>query len=141
LIINRLRISAAKPRESFAQAESDFAAMRGNARKEYAMGRVFTFALAIAVSVGTTAVLAINTRTPYHRADTQLNSEAAFRDGLYIGRLAAERGQTPRPPIGRWSTEKDRSLFVVGYGRGYNEFLAGMKPEDNADPNHRRIRN
>lgn len=83
------------------------------------MDKLFTFAVAIVVSLSTTAMLANSSRGPQQRADAQLNSDAAFRDGLYIGRLAMERQQQPRPLIGRWSTEKDRALFVAGYWRGY----------------------
>ena len=90
------------------------------------MDKLFTFAMAIAVSLGTTAMLANSSRAPQQRADTQLNSDAAFRDGLYIGRLAVERKQLPRPLIGRWSTEKDRAQFATGYRRGYNDAHSGV---------------
>ena len=85
------------------------------------MDKLFTFAMAIAVSLGTTAMLANSARGPQQRADAQLNADAAFRDGLYVGRLAVERKQLPRPLIGRWSTEKDRAQFATGYWRGYND--------------------
>jgi hypothetical protein len=92
----------------------------------YDMDKLFTFAVAIAVSLGTTAMLANSERAPQQRAAAQLNSDAAFRDGIYIGRLAVERKQPPRPLIGRWSTEKDRATFLAGYWRGYNETHFGV---------------
>ena len=51
-------------------------------------------------------------------------TNGAFRDGLYLGRLAAERGAEPHVAIGRWATPEDRSSFTAGYQRGYSEFLA-----------------
>jgi len=61
-----------------------------------------------------------------HRGDDRLRlaerfaADGAFRDGLYLGKLAAEQGQPSSTAIGRWSTERDRSMFAEGYRRGYN---------------------
>jgi len=85
------------------------------------MNKLSTYALAIAVCLGTTAMVANSHRTskPNATLDARLNADAAFRDGLYLGKLAAESGQPPRPAIGRWSTEQDRAMFAEGYRRGY----------------------
>jgi hypothetical protein len=93
------------------------------------MDKLFTLALATAVSLGTTALLANSARLawPNHTADARLASDGAFRDGLYVGRLSAEGGRPLRPPIGRWSEERDRASFVAGYRRGYSDSLAGAK--------------
>jgi hypothetical protein len=91
------------------------------------MEKAFILAVAIAVSLGTTALLANNRRIPPHataNSVAQWSSDGAFRDGLYLGKLSASTGRPLRPPIGRWSTEKDRSLFAAGYRQGYNQFLA-----------------
>jgi hypothetical protein len=90
------------------------------------MDRIFTFALVLAVSFGTTALLASGgTRASRQQtANAQLATDGAFRDGLYIGRLTAAQGRPSHPLIGRWSNEKDRASFVAGYRRGYTEFLA-----------------
>jgi len=90
------------------------------------MDNLFTYALAIAVSLGTTALLTNNGRAARHEqnADASLAVDGAFRDGLYVGRLTAEGGRSLHPPIGRWSNERDRASFVAGYRRGYNDFLA-----------------
>ena len=86
------------------------------------MNRIFTFALAVAVSVGATAVLSLNHKPAGGRQgmDAQLASDGPFRDGLYLGRLAAREGRPMRSPVGRWSTEKDRASFDAGYRRGYS---------------------
>jgi hypothetical protein len=51
-------------------------------------------------------------------------TDGAFRDGLYLGRLASERGLPHRIAAGRWATAENRASFTAGYERGYNEFLA-----------------
>jgi hypothetical protein len=40
---------------------------------------------------------------------------AAYRDGLYVGKLAAQRGGQRLAPVGRWSTQTDRDAFLAGY--------------------------
>jgi len=90
------------------------------------MDKLFTYALAIAVCVGTTAMLTNNGRAMRQEqsADAPLAADAAFRDGLYVGKLSAEAGRSLHPPIGRWSNERDRSSFTAGYRRGYGDSLA-----------------
>ena len=93
------------------------------------MNKVFTYALAIAVCLGTTALLANSGRAARRNqsADAQFASDGAFRDGLYLGKLAAESGRPLHPLTGRWSSEKDRASFAAGYQRGYTDFLASAK--------------
>ncbi len=90
------------------------------------MGKLFVLALAIAVSVGTTAVLGNSGRSARQSEDSiaRMAGDGAFRDGLYVGRLAAASGRPLVPDIGRWSRESDRTSFASGYRRGYNDFLA-----------------
>jgi len=79
----------------------------------------------LAVAVGVSAWLASNSHSEQApSAQVQLETDAAFRDGLYVGRLAAERGSAMRPLIGRWSTERDRVSFALGYRQAYGEVLA-----------------
>ncbi len=42
-------------------------------------------------------------------------SSAAYRDGLYVGKLAAQRGEQRLAPVGRWSAQDDREAFLAGY--------------------------
>jgi hypothetical protein len=58
-------------------------------------------------------------------------TDGAFRDGLYLGRLAAESGREAHVAGGRWATAEDRSSFTAGYQRGYSEFLASRVALDN----------
>jgi len=57
-------------------------------------------------------------------------TDGPFRDGLYLGRLAAEGGSEPYVAIGRWATAEDRSSFAAGYHRGYSELLASRSELD-----------
>jgi hypothetical protein len=53
--------------------------------------------------------------------DATQETDAAFRDGLYLGKLDAEGTRKVRPSIGRWNGLKDRASFLAGYQRGYEE--------------------
>src|ERR1700680_1325686 len=46
-------------------------------------------------------------------------AHAAFRDGLYQGRLDIGGGRKPHPAIGRWSSAEARASFFAAYRRGY----------------------
>jgi hypothetical protein len=89
------------------------------------MTRFFTTAT-IAICLGATATLAVSNGnvSPNQNQEARLAADGAFRDGLYLGKLSAERGQPLRPTVGRWSTGEDRSRFEAGYRRGYAETLA-----------------
>jgi len=92
------------------------------------MGKLLTFTLAIVVCLGTTATLASHDRAVRlsQKANAPLAADAAFRDGLYVGKLAAEAGRPLHAPAGRWSSDADRASFVAGFQRGYNETLASL---------------
>jgi hypothetical protein len=94
------------------------------------MTRLFTYTV-IVIGLGATATLGIspNAVNPGTTAEARLAADGAFRDGLYLGKLAAEGGQTPRPAIGRWSTQQDRSMFTAGYRRGYAQTVASANAE------------
>ncbi|MGA6983653.1 MAG: hypothetical protein WBZ11_19015 [Candidatus Sulfotelmatobacter sp.] len=94
------------------------------------MTKLSTFALAIAVSLGTTAMLDNRPHTinPNAGAEAQLSADSAFRDGIYQGKLASERGQPLSPSVGRWSAAQDRAMFAAGYSRGYSEAHVQVRP-------------
>ena len=52
---------------------------------------------------------------------TEEATNAPFRDGLFHGRLDAERGSNAHISIGRWSRPADRASFEVGYRKAYAE--------------------
>jgi hypothetical protein len=93
------------------------------------MSKLFICILAIAMGVGTTAMLSNKQRATTPEADSEASfaADGAFRDGMYLGRLAVQYGQPARAAVGRWSTDKDRSMFTAGYRRGYTESLASLR--------------
>jgi hypothetical protein len=94
------------------------------------MTKFFSYA-AIVIGLSASATLAISPRTlkTDTTAEALYAADGAFRDGLYLGKLSAENGEAPRPAIGRWSTEHDRSMFTAGYSRGYNDSLSSASSQ------------
>jgi hypothetical protein len=92
------------------------------------MKKLYLCAAALALCVGTAATLPggrlkISSSATENSVggDSNRHRSGAFRDGLYLGRLAAERGQPRHVASGRWATEDNRTLFTVGYEQGYDE--------------------
>ncbi|HEY6369046.1 MAG TPA: hypothetical protein VIX37_00570 [Candidatus Sulfotelmatobacter sp.] len=114
-----------RPQRLCGQAEVELRQGSGATQKQRDMDKIFTLALAMAVCLGTTAVLANSGRRAARvrmRIRTWPPTEH-FGTG-FTGKLAAEGGRPPRPLIGRWSTEWDQAAFAAAYGRGYQESLA-----------------
>jgi len=88
------------------------------------MNRALPYVIATALLFGTSALLANGVRAAQSGQNeaAQMATDGAFRDGLFIGRLAAARGQAAHPLVGRWSSDRDRASFAAGYERGYREF-------------------
>jgi hypothetical protein len=86
------------------------------------MKTISLFALAMTLGMGTASML----NTDNHNSNQAVvqNADAAFRDGLYLGRLAGEAGAEPHVARGRWATLGDRALFSAGYQEGYRGSLA-----------------
>lgn len=69
---------------------------------------------------GSALCLGIRQSSPATEISTpSLDTNAAFRDGLFQGEQSARRNASHRPPIGRWSTKTDRAAFTTGYERAY----------------------
>jgi hypothetical protein len=99
------------------------------------MMRLFTCAL-ILIGFGTIAMPAISKHTAKlnTNSEARLATDGAFRDGLYLGKLAAESGQPAHPAIGRWSTSQDRTTFLAGYSRGYEQSLTSAAEQKVTTP-------
>jgi len=84
--------------------------------------RILSYVLAMGL-VGTSAAMLVSRDMTLQSrgADIQLNNDAAYRDGLYLGRLAQAAKRPMRPPIGRWSNEKDRASFAAGFQQGFGQ--------------------
>ena len=89
------------------------------------MKSILSMAVAL-LCLGTTALLANGSHATQRLNDTsaQLATDGAFRDGLYLGKFDADAQHPLRPAIARWSGARDRSSFIAGYQRGYNDVLA-----------------
>jgi hypothetical protein len=94
------------------------------------MKTVSLFVLALALGLGTASLR-------YTDRHNQLSTpggiaidttDGAFRDGLYLGRLAAEAGAEPRVARSRWGTPQDRALFTAGFQQAYSGSLASHRP-------------
>lgn len=86
------------------------------------MKRLLVAGLAIGC-MGTSGVLfqGVRANSRANSIEVQNANDAAFRDGLYVGKLARSAGRPMRPPVGRWSTAQDRASFVRGYQQGYGQ--------------------
>lgn len=92
------------------------------------MQRLLAYVLAMGC-VGTSAMVVVSHDMTLQNksAEIQLSNDAAYRDGLYLGRLAQAAKRPARPPVGRWSTEKDRASFASGFQQGLGE--ASSQPQ------------
>lgn len=92
------------------------------------MKRVSFFCALLALGVGASA---LHITRPTAVRETVGNrseiSNGAFRDGLYLGRMAAERGAPAHIGVGRWSSVENRAAFTAGYLRGYSELAVAPK--------------
>jgi hypothetical protein len=86
------------------------------------MYRLYTYALAITCCLGASAVLVPRDKgTPQRQSnEAQMADDGAFRDGLYLGKLARREGGPRHAAVGRWSSAKDRAAFLSGYQRGFD---------------------
>jgi len=88
--------------------------------------KTFLFAAVVVIGIGAASMVLADQQSQFSRSnrDAAQITDGAFRDGLYLGKLAAKAGTERHAAIGRWATAEDRSSFAAGYQRGYSEFLA-----------------
>ena len=87
------------------------------------MKKISLYTLAIALSVGAAAIVRSALRAPSLNPGASAVEEASgpFRDGLYLGRLAAKSGDEPRITSARWARDEDRAAFREGYEHGFSQ--------------------
>lgn len=85
------------------------------------MNRLLIVGLAVGC-MGTSSMVFQGIRTARQNPsiEAQAATDGAFRDGLYLGKLARAANAENRPPIGRWSNASDRASFARGYRQGYD---------------------
>jgi hypothetical protein len=62
------------------------------------------------------------------------NTQGAYRDGIYLGKLDAEQGRSEHIATGRWAQATDKESFSAGYRESYSDALA--RAETNGPPKH-----
>ena len=92
------------------------------------MKRLSIYLFTVVVTCTVAAVLARVAAHQSHFAGIAMAvnnpANAAFRDGLFQGRLHAERGRKQHLSSGRWNVDSDRRSFVSGYLQAYREVYA-----------------
>lgn len=88
------------------------------------MKRILEIALTAAVAIAGAAAVAkgvsANAPEPSGLA-IKHPTNAAYRDGLYLGKLDAKANRPAHLASGRWSRVLDRTSFNAGYGVGYTQ--------------------
>jgi hypothetical protein len=82
---------------------------------------LFTLALALGLGTASLRYTGRHNQFPTLAFDT---TDGAFRDGLFLGKLAAEAGAEPRVARSRWGTPQDRALFTAGFEQAYSQVVA-----------------
>lgn len=80
--------------------------------------------LYIAVVVGAAALVTLMVgtgRQPISSADARLANDGAYRDGLYQAQLDASQRRPAHITTGRWVSSEDRTSFIAGYLKGYQD--------------------
>ncbi|HKS75003.1 MAG TPA: hypothetical protein VJQ82_17480 [Terriglobales bacterium] len=92
---------------------------------------LYVFATALVLGIAASLLTGVVTNG-IQSASAQLDraTNAAFRDGLYVGKLDAAQGKRPHLSSGRWAKEADRRNYVDGYQRGFNEVARTAGPDN-----------
>lgn len=97
------------------------------------MKRLSLYVFATALVLGLAASVftgAVTGRLQSASAQLDRATNAAFRDGLYVGKLDAVQGKRPHLGSGRWANEADRRNYIDGYQRGFNEVARSAGPDN-----------
>jgi len=79
-------------------------------------------AVALIICAGAAEMTRVSkTENSKNRSTNQQIGSAAFRDGLYLGKLDLEDGRAPHIAVGRWSKGSDRVSFAAGYDQAYGD--------------------
>jgi hypothetical protein len=82
------------------------------------MRRISVLILGIAIGAGASTMVS-GVRANVRNAAVEPHTDAAYRDGLFLGRFDARQGRSAHVCAGRWSTASDRNSFAAGYEAGY----------------------
>ena len=86
---------------------------------------VYVCLLAMPVGAATVGLVRhVNQPRQLKADDATRETDAAYRDGFYLGTRDGQEGRKARPSVGRWNSAEDRASFVIGYQKGHQEALA-----------------
>ena len=75
---------------------------------------------AVVLSVGSLSLNTTVSHQSHNPVPAALHAtDAAYRDGVFLGHYDRLRGTSRHLSVGRWSNAADRSLFAQGYEKGY----------------------
>jgi hypothetical protein len=86
------------------------------------MKRVLGYVLVLIFGFGAGAVFTSDVSAQAFEpaaAPTKPGTNAAYRDGYYLGKRDAEQGRANHVAVGRWSSTQDRTQYQAGYDAGY----------------------
>lgn len=83
--------------------------------------KILGYALAVMIGIGTGAAFSSNVSANNNSTQNtvQQGTDAAYRDGLFLGQRDAEQGRTRHASVGRWSSDENRAQFAAGYDAGF----------------------
>jgi hypothetical protein len=76
-------------------------------------------ALAVLVTTASAFTIRNESVSPAAVIAASTAGNAAFRDGLYMGKFASQNGDQYLAATGRWARAEDRASFAAGYDQGY----------------------
>jgi hypothetical protein len=95
------------------------------------MKRMFVFVLAVSVAAAALTSRSLLTSPAFSgNAVVSQAGNAAYRDGLHLGKFDARSGRTRHLSVGRWSSDTNRAWFIAGYQAGYEQLNAAKATEE-----------
>lgn len=80
----------------------------------------YAAAMLIGLATGATLTNGVSASTlASSTAQVQHGTDAAYRDGLFMGKHDAAEGRLRHVSAGRWSAASDRTQYQTGYDAGF----------------------
>ncbi len=76
------------------------------------------------VNAGRDGDTAAQSQQQEHRLTAAFANSAPFRDGLFQGKLAKQRGERPRVSQSRWVFDEDQTSYAAGYQQAFAGYVA-----------------
>lgn len=93
-------------------------------------GALVTLALGLGAMGG--RKIAYRSPSPEEAGQSRQSASGPYRDGFYLGKLSASRGDHFQVAAGRWATKAHREAFNAGYGDGYRTLKPDSTEEESA---------